>query len=116
MTCRAVAVEVMAVSAIEVAGAVKFSLVSIEPRLPGRMGMAVMAIFRSVAKGPVDIVALVADAVLLGQRCQVMGRIAVLPDCSRRNLGAVRPEVALGAFSIQIMTGDTFKGTRAVKA
>ena len=115
MACAAVAIEVMAIRAIEVAGAVEFSLVFIEPRLPGWMGVAVMTIFRSVAKSPIDIMALVTDAILLGKRCKVMGCISVLPGCSRRNLGAGRPEVALDAVSIQIMTGGTFKGTRTVK-
>ena len=79
------------------------------------MGVAVMAIFRRIAIGPIDIVTLAADVILLGQRCKVMGCITVLPGCSRRNLGAGRPEVALDAVSIQIMTGGTFKGTRTVK-
>ena len=42
--------EVMAIGAIQGTGAVKFSLVSIEPRLPGWMGMAVMATCRIIPK------------------------------------------------------------------
>ena len=115
MTERALGFEVMASRATLVAGAVEFSLVFIEPRLPGRMGVAVMAIFRRVAKSPIDIVALVADVILLGQSCKVMGCISVLPGRSGRHPGPGRAEVALAAFSIQIMTGTTFKGTRTVK-
>ena len=115
MACAAVAFEVMAIRATQIAGAVEFSLVFIEPRLPGWVGVAVMAIFRRVAKSPIDIVALVADVILLGQLCKVMGCISVLPGCSGRNLGPGRAEVALDAVSIQIMAGTTFKGARTVK-
>ena len=93
----------------------KICLFFVKPLLAFGMGVAVMAIFRRIAIGPIDIVTLAADVILLGQRCKVMGCITVLPGCSRRNLGAGRPEVALDAVSIQIMTGGTFKGTRTVK-
>jgi len=115
MTERARGFKVMAIRTTQITGAVEFSLVFIEPRLPGWMGVAVMAIFRRVAKSPIDIVALVADVILQGQRCKVMGCISVLPGCSRWHLGAGRPEVALDAVSIQIMTGAAIKRASAME-
>ena len=115
MTERTRGFKVMAIRTTQVTGAVEFSLVFIEPRLPGWMGVAVMAIFRRVAKSPIDIVALVADVILQGQRCKVMGCISVLPGCSRWNLGPGRAEVALDAVSIQIMTGAAIKRASAME-
>ena len=80
------------------------------------MGVAVMAILRSIAKSPIDIVALVADVVLLFQLCKVMGGVTVLPACSRRLLGPGRAEMALGALGFKVVTKSAFQGTCTMKA
>jgi len=79
------------------------------------MGVTVMAICRSIAERAIKIMTCQAYRVLLGENHSAVGNGAVLPVASRRNLGSGRSEMALGAFSIQIMTGTTFKGTRTVK-
>ena len=79
------------------------------------MGVTVMAICRSIAERAIKIMTCQAHRVLLGENHSAVGNGAVLPVASRRNLGSGRSEMALGTFSIQIMTGGTFKGTRTVK-
>ena len=94
----------------------EFSLFFVEPRPPGWMCVTVMAICRSIAERAIKIMARQAHRVLLGENHSAVGNGAVLPVASRRNLGSGRSEMALGAFSIQIMTGGTFKGARTVKS
>ena len=44
----------------------KICLFFVKPLLAFGMGVAVMAIFRRIAIGPIDLVALAADVILLG--------------------------------------------------
>ena len=79
------------------------------------MSVTVMAIFRRIAISSVDIVALAADVILLGQRCKVMGCITVLPGCSGRLLGAGRPEVAYGTLGFKVVAKNAFLGACTMK-
>ena len=80
------------------------------------MGVAIVAACRIIAERAIKIMASQAHRILHGENHIVMRNGAVLPVASRRNPGPGRSEVTLAAFSIQIMTGTTFKGTRTVKS
>jgi len=79
------------------------------------MGVAIVAACRIIAERAIKIMASQAHRILHGENHIVMRNGAVLPVASRRNPGPGRSEVTLAAFSIQIMTGTTFKGTGTVK-
>ena len=116
MALNAFSIQIMTGGAIQGTGAVESSLVFVEPRPPGWVDVTVMATCRSIAERSIKVMACQAHRVLLGENHSAVGNGTMLPVASRRYLGAGRPEMALGAFGIQIMTGTTFKGAGTVKS
>ena len=116
MALNAFCVQVMAGTAIKRTCAVESGLVLVEPGLPQVVDVAVMAIFRIIAKGAVEIMAAAAGLVLRSQHRVIVGRVTVVPVNACRHLGSAGAEVALNAFGIEIMTGATIQSTGAVES
>ena len=108
--------EVMAVDTIQGAGAVEFSLIFVEPRLPGWMGVAVVAACRSIAERAIKIMTGCAGIVGINKDLIIVRCVAMGPIASFWHHGTVGTEMTLHAFSIQIMAIGTIKRACAVES
>ena len=115
VTLYAVSIQIMTGAAIKRARTVKSGLIFVDPGLPQIVNVAVVATCRIISKRSVQIMTAATGFVFRGQTWIIVRRFAMVPDYARRNLGAGRPEVALGAVSIQIMTGGTIKRACAME-
>ena len=100
MALGALGAEVMAVNTIQGAVAVEISLVFVEPWLPGRMGVAVVAICRIIAERAVEVMTGCAGNVGINKELIIVRCVAMVPGNSCGNLGAAAAEMALHTFSI----------------
>ena len=92
--------EVMAFGTIQSAVAVEFRLVFIEPRLPGWMGVAVMAAYRIISERAIKIMAGCTSVVSFNKYLIIMGDRAMCPIDAGGHLAAIGAEMTLNAFSI----------------
>ena len=87
--------EVMAIRATQSAVPVEFCLVFVEPRLPGWMGMAVMAAFRIIFERTIKIMAGCTSIVGINKDLVIMGGRAMCPVNAGGYPGAAAAEVTL---------------------
>jgi len=116
MTLTAFSVQIMTGTTFKDTRTVESGLIFIQPILSLGVDVAIMTACRIISKRSVQIMTAATGFVFRGQTWIIVRRLAMVPDYACGHLAAVGVEMALGAVSIQIMTGTTFKGTRTVKS